>query len=56
MPRDYQNLEQLPLAGEWRAGRAGKTLEVLDPFDQSSLLSISMANAEDPLSASVVVT
>ncbi|MDO6671615.1 aldehyde dehydrogenase family protein [Cobetia amphilecti] len=47
MSRDYQNLEQLPLAGEWRAGRAGKMLEVVDPFDRSSLLSISMANAED---------
>lgn len=47
MPRDYQNLDQLPLAGEWRAGRAGKMLEVVDPFDLSSLLSISMANAED---------
>ncbi|AOM01547.1 MULTISPECIES: aldehyde dehydrogenase family protein [Cobetia] len=47
MSRDYQNLEQLPLAGEWRNGRAGRTLEVVDPFDQSSLLSIPMANAED---------
>lgn len=47
MSRDYQNLEQLPLAGEWRNGRAGRTLEVVDPFDQSSLLSIPMVNAED---------
>ncbi|SDH59759.1 4-hydroxybenzaldehyde dehydrogenase [Pseudomonas panipatensis] len=43
----YQDLHLLPLAGQWRAGNAGRQLEVTDPFTHKSLLSISQANRED---------
>lgn len=43
----YQNLELQPLAGQWRAGSAGRTLDVFDPFTQTRLLQITQANRED---------
>jgi aldehyde dehydrogenase (NAD+) len=43
----YQNLELQPLAGQWRAGSAGRPLDVFDPFTQKSLLQITLANRDD---------
>ncbi|MFA5630687.1 MAG: aldehyde dehydrogenase family protein [Porticoccaceae bacterium] len=43
----YQNLELQPIAGHWRAGSAGRNLDVRDPFTGETLLSLAMANAED---------
>lgn len=43
----YQNLEQLPLAGEWRAGSASRTLDVTDPYTGKPLISIRMADTGD---------
>lgn len=43
----YHNLELQPLAGQWRAGSAGRTLDVFDPFTQTRLLQITQANRED---------
>lgn len=46
-PSPYQNLEQLPLAGEWRAGGSSQMLDVVDPFTNQPLVSIRMANSDD---------
>ncbi|MEE1869106.1 MULTISPECIES: aldehyde dehydrogenase family protein [Pseudomonas] len=43
----YQNLHLQPLAGEWRAGSAERSLTVSDPFTQQSLLQIPMATRAD---------
>lgn len=43
----YQNLELLPIAGTWREGSAGRTLEVTDPYSGERLLSVAMANHAD---------
>lgn len=46
-PTPYQNLGQLPIAGEWREGRASRKLDVTDPYSGKSLLSIPMADKSD---------
>ncbi|MDT3672761.1 MAG: aldehyde dehydrogenase family protein [Aromatoleum sp.] len=43
----YPNLELLPIAGQWRKGRSGRTLNVTDPFTGNTLLSVPMASRED---------
>ena len=43
----YQNLELQPIAGQWRAGNAGRVMDVTDPFNQDVLLQIPLANRED---------
>ncbi|WP_150303166.1 4-hydroxybenzaldehyde dehydrogenase [Pseudomonas saliphila] len=43
----YQNLELQPIAGKWREGRAGRNLDVTDPFTGESLLKLPMASRED---------
>ena len=37
----------LAIAGQWRAGRAGTTLRVTDPFDSQLLVEIAEANITD---------
>ncbi|WP_018077085.1 aldehyde dehydrogenase family protein [Thiobacillus denitrificans] len=43
----YQNLTLLPIAGQWREGTSGRTLDVADPFTGDTLLSLPMAGRED---------
>lgn len=43
----YQNLELLPIAGEWRKGSAIRMLDVTDPYTGQQLARISMANESD---------
>lgn len=43
----YQNLHLQPLAGQWRAGSAERSLTVLDPYNQQQLLEIPLANRDD---------
>ena len=43
----YQNLTLLPIAGQWREGTSGRTLDVVDPFTEGTLLSLPMAGRED---------
>src|SRR5690606_25950410 len=43
----YQDLQLLPIAGQWRAGQSGRTLDVLNPFNDERLLQIPLANRED---------
>lgn len=43
----YQNLQLQPIAGQWRTGRAERSLDVIDPFTQEQLLSLPMANRDD---------
>ena len=43
----YQNLHLQPLAGQWRAGSAERSLTVTDPFNQQALLHIPLATRED---------
>lgn len=43
----YQNLEWQPLGGHWRTGRAGRKLDVTNPFNGEPLLTVPMASAED---------
>ncbi|AIL62312.1 4-hydroxybenzaldehyde dehydrogenase [Pseudomonas alkylphenolica] len=43
----YENMSLQLIAGEWRVGKAGRDLDVLDPFTQEKLLQIPLANRED---------
>jgi acyl-CoA reductase-like NAD-dependent aldehyde dehydrogenase len=43
----YENLNLQLIAGEWRTGKSGRDLDVLDPFTQEKLLQIPLANRED---------
>lgn len=43
----YANLHLLPIAGQWREGRAGKVLEVTNPFNGETLLALAQANRDD---------
>jgi acyl-CoA reductase-like NAD-dependent aldehyde dehydrogenase len=43
----YQDLQLQPIAGQWRTGRSGRTLDVLNPFNNECLLQIPLANRED---------
>ncbi|GAB2793778.1 aldehyde dehydrogenase family protein [Halomonas shantousis] len=47
MSERYDNFHLQPLAGEWREGRSERTLDVQNPYDQSTLVSLRMANRED---------
>lgn len=46
-PVPYENLSLQPLAGQWRSGSAGRNLDVTDPFNGETLLSIPMASRQD---------
>ena len=46
-PAPYGGFESMPIAGEWRAGRAGKTAEDVDPYTGETLLEIPLADADD---------
>jgi aldehyde dehydrogenase (NAD+) len=46
-PTRYTDLHLLPLAGQWRAGAAGRTLRDGNPYDGSTLLEIAQANRDD---------
>ena len=43
----YQNMQLQPIAGQWRAGSAGRNLDVTDPFTGEQLLSVAMATRDD---------
>ena len=43
----YQQLDQLPIAGRWRAGGGDRRLQVSDPYSGDALLEIVMANRDD---------
>lgn len=43
----YTDLNLLPIAGKWRDGRSGKTLQVTNPFNRALLLEIEQANRDD---------
>ena len=43
----YQNLDLLPMAGQWRKGGSGRKLDVVDPYSGDTLLSLPMANHAD---------
>ncbi|OLF54741.1 aldehyde dehydrogenase family protein [Pseudomonas chlororaphis] len=43
----YTDLHLQPIAGEWRAGAAGKALVVSNPFDGARLLEVAQANRAD---------
>ena len=46
-PPVYDNLTLQPIAGQWRAGNAGRSLDVTDPYTGETLLSVPMANRQD---------
>ncbi|WKZ93719.1 aldehyde dehydrogenase family protein [Chimaeribacter arupi] len=43
----FENLNLLPIAGEWREGRHAQSLNVTNPYDGSTLLTIKQANRDD---------
>ncbi|OYD22657.1 aldehyde dehydrogenase family protein [Oceanimonas baumannii] len=43
----YQNFDQQPLGGHWRAGGSERKLQVLNPFTQETLLELNLATRED---------
>ncbi|WP_417615407.1 aldehyde dehydrogenase family protein [Oceanisphaera sp.] len=43
----YQNLELQPLAGQWRPGRSERKLQVVNPYNQQTLLELNLATPED---------
>ncbi|MEE1926806.1 aldehyde dehydrogenase family protein [Streptomyces sp. TRM 70351] len=43
----YTGFDRMPIAGEWRAGRAGRTRQDTDPYSGEVLLEIPQANADD---------
>jgi len=43
----YQDLQLLPIAGQWRAGSAGKTLNVHNPYNDDLLLQVEQASPAD---------
>lgn len=46
-PDRYEDLDLLPLAGEWRRGRSGDTRVDVDPWSGETLLEIALANRDD---------
>lgn len=46
-PAAYTNLELQPIGDTRRAGSTGRTLDVLNPFNNESLLKIQLASRED---------
>lgn len=43
----YQEMQLLPIAGEWRKGSSGSLLKVTDPFTGETLLEIVQADRDD---------
>jgi aldehyde dehydrogenase (NAD+) len=43
----FPEFTTMPIAGEWRAGRAGKTSADTDPWSGQTLTEIPLASAED---------
>lgn len=43
----YQNFDQQPLGGHWRAGSSERKLQVQNPFTQETLLELNLATRED---------
>jgi acyl-CoA reductase-like NAD-dependent aldehyde dehydrogenase len=46
-PTAYANLELQPIAGQWRAGSSARALDVLNPYNDDTLLTIQLATRED---------
>ena len=46
-PAPYDGLHLMPIAGEWREGRSGKSREDVNPYTGETLLEISLADAND---------
>ncbi|WP_020190037.1 aldehyde dehydrogenase family protein [Pseudomonas putida] len=46
-PAPYQDLHLQPIAGAWRAGNAGRTMTVTDPYTEETLVEIPMASHRD---------
>lgn len=46
-PEPYTGFDAMPIGGTWRAGRAGGTRAVTDPWSGDTLLEIPQANADD---------
>ena len=46
-PTPYAGLNKMPLAGEWRDGRAGKSLTDMNPYTDETLLELALADADD---------
>ena len=46
-PPRYDGFDTMPIAGTWRAGRAGKTATDTDPYTGETLTEIPLANADD---------
>jgi aldehyde dehydrogenase (NAD+) len=46
-PARYDEFDTMPIAGTWRAGRAGKTATDTDPYTGETLTEIPLANADD---------
>nr|WP_298415066.1 aldehyde dehydrogenase family protein [uncultured Halomonas sp.] len=47
MSERYKDLHLQPLAGEWRQGSGEREVTVIDPYQQTELLKITLANRED---------
>lgn len=46
-PAPYDNFDTMPIAGEWRGGRSGKTLADTNPYTGETLLELALAGPED---------
>ncbi|TYP84574.1 aldehyde dehydrogenase family protein [Blastococcus xanthinilyticus] len=46
-PPRYDGFDVMPIAGTWRAGRAGKTATDTDPYTGETLTEIPLADADD---------
>ncbi|MFD0850856.1 hypothetical protein ACFQ07_01300, partial [Actinomadura adrarensis] len=43
----YDGFDVMPIAGEWRPGRSGRTRADLDPWSGETLTEIPLAGADD---------
>jgi aldehyde dehydrogenase (NAD+) len=46
-PTPYDGFDRMPIAGDWRAGGAGRTRADVDPFSGETLVEIPLADADD---------
>lgn len=46
-PAAYENLGLQSIAGQWRTGSAGRSMEVTNPFNNEKLLTIELATRDD---------
>ncbi|NEK86325.1 aldehyde dehydrogenase family protein [Blastococcus saxobsidens] len=46
-PTPYDGFDRMPIAGTWRAGRAGKTATDTNPYTGETLTEIPLANSDD---------